>query len=88
MKILFECDNGAYVLEVLPQRLYAKVEEDKNMAIRYSATISPLLNPASFHEYRGKDTMLQKKLDKAVSDDLRKVISNHGSTEETKEKGM
>lgn len=74
MKVLFECDNGAYVVEVLPQRLYAKVEEDKNMPIRYSSTVSPLLNPASFHEYRGEDTMLQKKLDKAVAEDLKKVI--------------
>lgn len=74
MKVLFECDNGAYVVEVLPQRLYARVEEDKNMPIHYSSTVSPLLNPASFHEYRGEDTMLQKKLDKAVAEDLKKVI--------------
>ena len=74
MKILFECDNGAYVVEVHPQRLYAKVEEDKNMPIRYSSTISPLLNPASFHEYRGDDAMLQKKLDRAVADDFKKVL--------------
>lgn len=74
MKILFECDGGAYVLEVLPQRLYAKVETDKSLPIRYSETFSPLLNPASFHEYHGEDAMLQKKLDKAVVDDLKKVM--------------
>ena len=74
MKVLFECDNGAYVVEVLPQRLYAKVEEDKNMPIRYSSTVSPLLNPASFHEYRKEDAMLQKRLDRAVADDLKKVM--------------
>ena len=50
MKILFECDNGAYVVEVHSGRLYAKVEKDKALPIRYSSTISPLLNPASFHE--------------------------------------
>lgn len=74
MKILFECDNGAYVVEVHPERLYARVEEDKNMPVRYSSTISPLLNPASFHEYRGEDAMLQKKLDKTVADDLKKAM--------------
>lgn len=74
MKILFECDNGAYVVEVHPERLYARVEENKNMPVRYSSTISPLLNPASFHEYRGEDAMLQKKLDKTVADDLKKAM--------------
>ena len=74
MKILFECDNGAYVVEVHDGRLYAKVEKDKALPIRYSSTISPLLNPASFHEYRDEDAMLQKKLDKAVADDLKKAM--------------
>lgn len=74
MRILFECDNGAYVVEVHPERLYAKVETEKDMPIRYSSTISPLLNPASFHEYHEEDAMLQKKLDKAVVDDLKKVM--------------
>lgn len=74
MKILFECDGGAYVVEVHSERLYAKVETEKDMPIRYSSTISPLLNPASFHEYREEDAMLQKKLDKAVGDDLKKVL--------------
>ena len=55
-------------------RLYAKVEKDKALPIRYSSTISPLLNPASFHEYRDEDAMLQKKLDKAVADDLKKAM--------------
>lgn len=73
MKILFECNNGAYVVEVLPQRLYAKVEADKNAPIRYSATTSSLLNPASFHEYREEDVMLQKKLDKVISEDLKRA---------------
>lgn len=74
MRILFECDNGAYVVEVHPGRLYARVEEDKTMPIQYSSTISPLLNPASFHEYREEDAMLQKKLDRAVADDLKKAM--------------
>lgn len=74
MKILFECDNGAYVVEVHPERLYARVETEKDMPVRYSPTISPLLNPASFHEYREEDAMLQRKLDKAVVDDLKKVV--------------
>ena len=74
MKILFECDNGAYVVEVHGGRMYAKVEKDKALPIRYSSTISPLLNPASFHEYRDEDAMLQKKLDKAVADDLKKAM--------------
>lgn len=74
MKILFECDNGAYVVEVHPERLYARVETEKDLPIKYSSTISPLLNPASFHEYREEDAMLQKKLDKAVGDDLKKVL--------------
>ena len=75
MKILFECDNGAYVVEVHPERLYAKVEEDKHLPVRYSSTVSPLLNPASFHEYRGEDAMLQKRLDKTIADDLKKAMA-------------
>lgn len=74
MKILFECDNGAYIVEVLAQRLYAKIDQDKHAPIRYSSTVSPLLNPASFHEYREEDSMLQKKLDKVVSEDLKKAM--------------
>lgn len=75
MKILFECNNGAYVVEVHEKRLYAKVEPDnKNQPVHYSSTISPLLNPASFHEYREDDAMLQKKLDKIISDDLKKAM--------------
>ena len=74
MKILFECDNGAYVVELHPERLYAKVDADKNVPIRYSTTVSPLLNPASFHEYREEDAMLQKKIDKLVADDLKKAM--------------
>ena len=50
------------------------MEKDKAMPIRCSSTISPLLNPASFHEYRDEDAMLQKKLDKAVADDLKKAM--------------
>lgn len=73
MKILFECNNGAYVVELHPERLYAKVEEDKNIPVRYSPTISSLLNPASFHEYREENPMLQKKLEKIVSEDLKKA---------------
>ena len=75
MKILFECDNGAYVVEIHPQRLYARVEaDDKKAPIHYSSTVSPLLNPASFHEHREKDPMLEKKLFKAVADDMKTVI--------------
>lgn len=75
MKILFECNNGAYVVEIHAQRLYAKIEADNKKApIHYSSTVSPLLNPASFHEYREKDTMLQKKLEEAIADDMKTVI--------------
>ena len=74
MKILFECNNGAYVVEIHPQRLYAKVEADKKAPIHYSSTVSPLLNPASFHEYREEDPMLQKRLEKAIADDMKTVI--------------
>ena len=88
MKILFECNNGAYVVEVHPKRLYAKVEADKNMPVRYSSTISPLLNPSGFHEYRESDAMLQKKMEKAISDDLKKAMANNGQGEETKTKGL
>ena len=87
MKILFECDNGAYVVEVHSGRLYAKVEEDKALPIRYSSTISPLLNPASFHEYRGEDAMLQKKLDKALTKTQKKSLESGMLKESEKEAG-
>lgn len=74
MKILFECNNGAYVVEVHEKRLYAKIEPGSKKPIHYSSTISPLLNPASFHEYRGDDAMLQKKIDKMVADDMKKAM--------------
>lgn len=74
MKILFECDGGAYVVEVLESRLYAKVETEKDVPIKYSHTFSLLLNPASFHEYREQDKMLQNKIDKMIQEDLKKVM--------------
>ena len=74
MQILVECDNGPYAVQLHSSRLYAKMEKDTALQIRYSSTISPLLNPASFHEYRDEDAMLQKKLDKAVADDLKKAM--------------
>ena len=73
MKILFECDGGAYVVEVLEGRLYAKVETEKNVPIKYSHTFSLLLNPANFHEYREKNTMLQNKINKLINTDLKSV---------------
>lgn len=74
MKILFECDGGAYVAEVHPNRLYAKVDLEKDVPIAYSHTFSLLLNPASFHEYRGDDAMLQNKIDKMISTDLKSAM--------------
>lgn len=73
MKILFECDDGAYVVEVLPSRLYARVHPDKE-EVRYDGNYSLLLNPASFHEYRGKDKMLQNRINKLISEDLQGVL--------------
>lgn len=73
MKILFECNDGAYVVEVLPSRLYARVHPDKG-EITYDGSYSLLLNPASFHEYRGQDKMLQNRVDKLITEDLKKVM--------------
>lgn len=73
MKILFECNDGAYVVEVLPSRLYARIHPDKG-EVRYDGNYSLLLNPASFHEYRGKDKMLQNRIDKLIAEDLQGVL--------------
>lgn len=73
MKILFECDDNSYVVEVINSRLYAKVNPDKG-DIFYDGTCSLLLNPASFHEYRGEEVMLQNKISKLISDDLKKAM--------------
>lgn len=73
MKILFECDDGAYVVEVLPSRLYSRVHPEKG-ELFYDGNYSLLLNPASFHEYRGEEKMLQNKIEKMISDDLKKVM--------------
>lgn len=73
MKILFECNDGAYVVEVLPSRLYARVHPDKG-EVSYDGSFSLLLNPASFHEYKGKDAMLQNRIDKLIREDLEKVM--------------
>lgn len=75
MKILFECDDGCYVVEVMPSRLYARVHPDKEgEEVRYDGHYSLLLNPASFHEYRGKDKMLQNRIDKLIAEDLQGVL--------------
>lgn len=73
MKILFECDNGAYVVEVLHKRLYARVHPDKKDIV-YDGSFNLLLNPASFHEYKGQDKMLQGRIDKLISEDLKVVM--------------
>lgn len=73
MKILFECDDGCYVVEVMPSRLYARVHPDKEEIV-YNGGYNLLLNPASFHEYRGKDKMLQNRIDKLISEDLKQVL--------------
>lgn len=69
MKILFELDNGAYVVEVLPKRLYAKVEAHTDIPV-YSSTTAPLLNRGAFHEYRGNDKPLEHTLEDIIADDL------------------
>lgn len=74
MNILFECNDNSYVVELLEKRLYAKVFEDETMQVEYNPTIPALLNPASFHEYRGKNEMLYNKLNNIVSDDLKEVL--------------
>lgn len=71
MNIMFECNDGSYVVEVLPSRLYAKVNLDKDI-IAYDDSYNLLLNPASFHEYRGEDKMLYNKIDKLIREDLEK----------------
>lgn len=78
MKILFELDNGAYVVEVLPKRLYAKVEAHTDIPT-YSSTASSLLNRGSFHEYRKKDKKLAFELEDIIRYDL------EGSYDKTKE---
>ena len=74
MKILFECDDGSYVVEVRPQRLYAKIPEGKTAVPAYSTVISNLLNPGSFHEYHGKNNkMLETRLRNVLKHDLEQV---------------
>ena len=73
MRILFECDNGAYVVELCEKRLYAKVHPDNNTPT-YSSTFSNLLNPASFHEYRDENTMLENRVEKVITTDLKKAL--------------
>ena len=73
MKILFECNDGTYVVEVISSRLYAKVHPDKE-DIHYDGKYNLLLNPAGFHEYREEEAMLQNKINKLISDDLKKAM--------------
>ena len=73
MKILFECDNGCYVVQIFEGRLYAKVDPDKGDII-YDGHYNLLINPGSFHEYRKKDTMLQNRLKKLITEDLEKAV--------------
>ena len=74
MKILFECNDGSYVAELKKERLYAKVEEDKNMPVQYSAKASPLLNRAMFHEYRDQNKDVEKRVKDRIASDLRNVL--------------
>lgn len=73
MKILFECDGGSYVVEVIPNRLYAKVALDKDIPV-YDGNYSLLINPGSFHEYRGEEAMLQNRVEKIITEDLKKAM--------------
>lgn len=74
MKILFECDDGSYVVELCKHRLFAKIPDKKDVLPTYSTVVSKLLNPGSFHEYRGKNNkMLETRLKNRLKDDLEKV---------------
>lgn len=73
MKILFECDNGTYVVQIFEGRLYAKVDPD-NDRVDYHNQYNLLLNPGTFHEYRKKDTMLQNRIKKIITGDLEKAL--------------
>lgn len=73
MKIMFECNDGCYVVEVQPKRLYAKVNPDKEEPM-YSSNYSLMLNPGSFHEYKGEDAMVENRVEKIVKEDLKKAV--------------
>ena len=72
MKILFECDDGNYIVEVLPTRLYAKIHPERE-DLFYGDKFNLMLNPGSFHEYREGDKMLQNRIDKLIREDLQKA---------------
>lgn len=76
MKVLFELDNGAFVLEVLPKRLYARVEADSDIPT-YSDTYSTLITRGTFKEYRRKDKELAFELEDVVKYDLEKSFTKY-----------
>ena len=73
MKILFECDNGDTVVEICEKRLYAKVLAKGNTPT-YSSEFSSMLNPAAFHEYKGENGMLENRIEKIITTDLKKAM--------------
>lgn len=75
MRILHEMDNGAYVLEVIPKRLYAKIEKYTDIPT-YAGTVSPLLIQGHFHEWRESDPKFEKAMFQLVKTDLKEVVGN------------
>lgn len=73
MKIIFELDDGAYVLEIVPQRLYAKIEKHTDIP-KYSATVSPLLKQGHFKEYRDSQPDFEEMMYGLIRTDLRDVL--------------
>ena len=75
MKILFELDNGEYVVELVKDKLYARIT--KNSA-KYASKVSSLFTDADrgkFHEYQEEDKKLFIKLKKVIANDLKDVVS-------------
>lgn len=77
MKIKFACDDGSYVVEIFPGRLYAKVHPDKGHPPLYDGNYNLLLNPGSFHEYREKDQMLENRIADIIHDEFITVEKEH-----------
>ena len=73
MKILFACDDGSYVVEVLPGRLFAKVSPAKDHQTVYDGHYNLLLNPGAFHEYREHEAMLENRIETIILDELTKL---------------
>ena len=74
MKIVYELDNGSYVLEIKEKRLYALIEKLSDTP-KYSSNGREYLTAGHFHEYRDTDIEFENAMYDLVRADLKDILA-------------